>query len=349
LRNERGNLIVRPSLNGAFRTQNGTMNTPTLEISYQDLDLKQLSVVDDAYEFSERKAHNTDIGNFYERSLTINGVRINEIATNFKRNCKVEVNDAGLANSMHLCMPLSGNVSGTFDEADISASLGPRSHHYLFTPGQEYDLMFDREVRLAHVEFGLKYFDSLLCPNERWSAELYEKLQRQEVVYSGGSLVCRSTNEIIQSILNCPLTGKLRKLFLEAKVIELITVQLQHYRALTDIPETSMLKKSELQLMEEVKCFLSSTFSEDHSLKSIALHFGINEFKLKKNFKQHFGETIFDFLFNLKMDHAYHLLRDSGKLVNEVSREVGYKNPNHFTTAFTKRFGVRPSMLRKHQ
>jgi AraC family transcriptional regulator, transcriptional activator of the genes for pyochelin and ferripyochelin receptors len=324
------------------------MTTPTLEIAYHDLttELKTILAPESNYEFSKRKSHQTDIGVFQESSIAVGAVRVHEIKTNFKRDCKISVTDEGLSQAIHLCLPIEGSVGATFDDAQISAVLKPRNHHYMFVQGDEYELEFEKDVRLAHVEIGLEYFNSLLCPSERWSAELQEKIFKQEVVYSGG-MTCRTTNDIVDSILNCPLSGKLRKLFLDAKVSELVALQLIHYSGLADDQPTPALKKSEVQLMEDVKSFLSENFNDDHSLQSIASHFAINEFKLKKNFKLRFGQTIFDFLFDRKMDHAYYLLRDGGKFVNEVSREVGYKNPNHFTTAFTKKFGVKPSSVKK--
>lgn len=324
------------------------MTTPTLEIDYQDLatELTSVSAPGSNYEFLERKTQQTDIGLFQERSIALGPVRVHEIKTNFTRECKVAVSDAGLSRAIHLCLPLQGSIGGKFEDAQISAVLKPRTHHYMFVQGQDYELKFEKEAKVAHIEFDLPYFNSLLCPSERWSAELQEKILKQQVVYSGG-IACRSTNEIIESILNCPLTGKLRKLFLEAKVSELVALQLIHYQGLKEPKSATALKKCEIQLMEEVRSFLSSNFNDDHSLESIASHFAINEFKLKKNFKLQFGQTIFECLFDLKMDHAYRLLRDGGKFVNEVSREVGYKNPNHFTTAFTKRFGVKPSTLKR--
>ena len=325
------------------------MTTPTLEIQYQELacELNAINNPETTYDFLERKAYHTDIGSFREKSITCGDVRINEITTQFDRDCRIAVNDVFLSRSLHLCLPITGSVSGSFDDAGISSAvLKARTHHYMFVPGEEYELMFEKEVRLAHIEFGLPYLTSLLCPSERWSAELQEKIFKKEVIYSGGSIICRNTNDIIHSIITCQLTGNLRKLFLEAKVIELVTLQLQHYRELKEIPECKGLKKTDQQLMEEVKRYLSAHFCDDHSLKSIALHFGINEFKLKKNFKIQFLQTILDFLFDLKMDHAYRLLNDGGKFVNEVSRAVGYKNPNHFATAFSKRFGVSPSKLK---
>jgi AraC family transcriptional regulator, transcriptional activator of the genes for pyochelin and ferripyochelin receptors len=323
------------------------MATPTFEIDYQDLATELIAIpgAESTYEFSERKTQDTDIGHFHERSITLGPVKVHEIRTNFTRECKVAVSDAGLSRAIHLCLPLQGSIGGTFEDAQISTVLQPRTHHYLFVQGQEYELKFEKDTKVAHIEFELNYFNSLLCESERWSAELQEKILRQQVVYSGG-LTCRSTNEIIESILTCALTGKLRKLFLDAKVSELIALQLIHYQGLKQ-QSPATLKKSEILLLEDIKSFLASTFNDDHSLQSIASHFAINEFKLKKNFKLRFGQTIFDFLFDLKMDHAYRVLRDGGKFVNEVSREVGYKNPNHFTTAFTRKFGVKPSSLKK--
>jgi AraC family transcriptional regulator, transcriptional activator of the genes for pyochelin and ferripyochelin receptors len=324
------------------------MTLPTLQIAYRELDAELLTVAVPEFkcDFAQRKAHHTDLGSFQERSFAVGEVRINEISAQFTRNCKISVNDQLLSHSLHLCLPLEGNVGGEFDDAEISARLRPKMHHYLFTPGQEYELMFDKDVKLAHVEFGIPYLNSLLCPAERWSNDLKEKLFKQEVVYSGGSLACKATNDIIQAILTCSLSGNLRRLFMEAKTLELVAIQLSHYRGMEGDNHIERLKKADRQLMEEVKAFLLLSFKDDHSLQSIASEFGINEFKLKKNFKLQFGHTIFDFLFNIKMDHAYQLLRDGGKFVNEVSREIGYKNPNHFTTAFTKKFGVSPSKLR---
>lgn len=324
------------------------MTTPTLEIAYHDLatELKTISAPESNYEFSQRKSHQTDIGAFEEKSIAVGEVRVHEIKTNFTRDCKISVSDEGLSHAIHLCLPIAGSVGATFDDAQISAVLKPRNHHYMFVQGEEYELDFEKQVRLAHIEIGLDYFNSLLCPSERWSAELQEKIFRQQVVYSG-RMTCSATNEIINSILNCPLSGKLRKLFLDAKVSELVALQLIHYRGLAETQPSTALKKSDIEVMESVKSFLTENFNDEHSLQSIASHFAINEFKLKKNFKLRFGQTIFDFLFDRRMEYAYRLLADGGKFVNEVSRAIGYKNPNHFTTAFAKKFGVRPSSLKK--
>jgi AraC-like DNA-binding protein len=47
------------------------------------------------------------------------------------------------------------------------------------------------------------------------------------------------------------------------------------------------------------------------------------------------------------MEHGRSLLLDKGMNVSEVAPIVGYRNANHFSTAFKRKFGVNPSRLKQ--
>jgi AraC family transcriptional regulator, transcriptional activator of the genes for pyochelin and ferripyochelin receptors len=185
----------------------------------------------------------------------------------------------------------------------------------------------------------------LLCPSEAWSAALREKLLKKEMLYNGNGLPCPVTRQTMEAIMSCQLSGAVRKLFLEAKMLELMALQLHQYRGSSSMP-ASCMKKKDKDVLEQLREHLIATFHHDHSLQSLSQAFGINEFKLKKQFRELYGQTIFDFIFDLRMNHARRLLTDAGMFVNEVSREVGYRNPNHFSTAFRKKFGFCPGTLK---
>lgn len=70
-----------------------------------------------------------------------------------------------------------------------------------------------------------------------------------------------------------------------------------------------------------------------------------NECSLKKTFKSTFNTTIFSYIKEQKMLKAKQLLLDSNTTINEVADFIGYKNPQHFTTAFKRHFGYVPSKL----
>ena len=73
---------------------------------------------------------------------------------------------------------------------------------------------------------------------------------------------------------------------------------------------------------------------------------GINQFKLKQNFKCVFGKPIFTYVTELRMEEAKKLIRDEGCTISETAYRVGYKNPQHFTAAFKRKYNYLPSRLK---
>ena len=64
--------------------------------------------------------------------------------------------------------------------------------------------------------------------------------------------------------------------------------------------------------------------------------------KLKEGFKQIYGDPVFAFLFDYKMEVARQLLASGSHNVNEVGLKVGYSTASHFIAAFKKKFGTTP-------
>jgi AraC-like DNA-binding protein len=75
---------------------------------------------------------------------------------------------------------------------------------------------------------------------------------------------------------------------------------------------------------------------QSHRLQ-LADEIGLNLKKLKMGFKQIYGDTVYGFLFDYKMDFAK--LLDSGSYnVNEVGLKIGYSTGSHFIAAFKRNF-----------
>ncbi|MEL6535368.1 MAG: AraC family transcriptional regulator, partial [Bacteroidota bacterium] len=68
--------------------------------------------------------------------------------------------------------------------------------------------------------------------------------------------------------------------------------------------------------------------------------------QLKKGFKTLFGNTVFGYWHVQKMDYARNLLLDDAITVADVAEQVGYKNPQHFSTAFKRHYGVSPGKVK---
>lgn len=103
---------------------------------------------------------------------------------------------------------------------------------------------------------------------------------------------------------------------------------------------------ADLQRLQQVKDYLRESFlSPKLSLQGLCRKFGLNEFKLKKGFKQLFGNTVFGYVQEMKMKTARQFLAERRMNVNEVADYLGYSTPNHFSAAFKKMYGHKPSQL----
>ena len=81
---------------------------------------------------------------------------------------------------------------------------------------------------------------------------------------------------------------------------------------------------------------------EPPSLQELANEVDLSLKKLKEGFKQIYGDSVYSFLFDYKMEVARKLLEAGKHNVNEVGLKVGYSTASHFITAFKKKYGTTP-------
>jgi len=149
-------------------------------------------------------------------------------------------------------------------------------------------------------------------------------------------------------ILATELRGALRRYYVEARALELLVLSLQsciEAEANIDNPERG-LSQREIERMHKARMLLEEQFVSPPTIGELARYIGLNEAKLMHDFKQLFGQTIFDFTQNLRMDQAKHLLEKTERSITEIAFDVGYEYASNFTTAFKRRFGITPSVAR---
>jgi AraC-like DNA-binding protein len=92
--------------------------------------------------------------------------------------------------------------------------------------------------------------------------------------------------------------------------------------------------------------FLDSRPGRLVSIKELAKLVGLNEYKLKKEFKALTGKGIFEYQQERLMKEAHVLLRE-GMSITEVAEKTGYSSAGNFSNAFYKTFGFRPGLSQK--
>lgn len=108
-------------------------------------------------------------------------------------------------------------------------------------------------------------------------------------------------------------------------------------------PDDACIKQCNIDHFKNIKAWIVINHSKGFTLKSLSRKFGVNELVLKTNFKDLFGQTIRQFVIELRMQEAKNLIIQNEESVNEIAFKVGYKSVSHFIQTFKKYYGITPN------
>ncbi len=147
----------------------------------------------------------------------------------------------------------------------------------------------------------------------------------------------------LQQILNAPYQGALQHMYFEAKVLELLTLQFAQIVENEDNQKYLInLKAADVERIYQARDILIGNYDNPPSLLDLARMVGVNDNKLKYGFRQVFGNTVFGYLQNHRLEVARKLLQDNKLSVRSVLNVVGYANQSHFAAAFKRKYGITP-------
>ncbi len=144
-------------------------------------------------------------------------------------------------------------------------------------------------------------------------------------------------------------TGAGAMMFAESKALELLSIYFPLFLCEHEEPngKNNYFSKTDRQKIEKAHELIVKYMDSPPSLLALSKMAGINDFKLKKGFKEQYGESVFAYLRRLKLERAKEQLLSGQYNVGQAASIAGYTNTSHFAEAFRKLFGVNPSILLK--
>jgi len=108
----------------------------------------------------------------------------------------------------------------------------------------------------------------------------------------------------IDQIMECRYEGALKRMFVDARVMELIIYQLEQY--MLSLQQHLQLETlpDDLEKLELVRHTLEQNFTNPPTQRELARNAALNESKLRTGFKRMYGTTIYDFVNRLRMRRA---------------------------------------------
>jgi AraC-like DNA-binding protein len=153
---------------------------------------------------------------------------------------------------------------------------------------------------------------------------------------------------IAHDILYGDFSEKVKNLYVEAKVMELLIQALDkvgHFH--NNTAARIVLRPYDIERIKEAAELLIQNMDNPLTIVELAHRVGLNDYKLKKGFKQIYGTTIFNYFMSARMERAKSLLEETNIPIMDIAYMTGYRNISNFITAFRKNFGGSPGSLRK--
>lgn len=256
----------------------------------------------------------------------------------------------GDAEMITLYFNLQGKMSIAEMNKRISIELYSNQHNIIYSREAKGQLKVDElkmksfMVQLSKAAFfgisnnvggGLKYFADNVAKGE-------------PTVFSAINLpIDFEIQNCINQIIYCPYGDELKPMFLYSKVMELLVLQAESYKRSLQTTVRVIKTEYDYERIIFARDYLLKNIDVPPSLTELSHIAGINEFKLKKGFRETFNQSVFQYLSNHRLETAKIHLLDGSKSPTELAFELGYSSLQHFSTAFKKKFGMPPKQVRK--
>jgi AraC-like DNA-binding protein len=154
-------------------------------------------------------------------------------------------------------------------------------------------------------------------------------------------LVSPQIQKVVSEIIDVTIPETLQNFYFKIKAEELICLLFAELLKRENTP-VHALNELDVQKIYQIRDFMLSTLDIPPVLSELATKAGMSESKLKRLFKQIFGNSLFNYYQNFRMKEAARLLKEHKLSVSEVGFRMGFINLSHFTKVFEEHIGMKP-------
>ena len=237
---------------------------------------------------------------------------------------------------------LKGKAKFIFNQGNYALEMKEEKSLLLYNPQKELPVHLEISPQswIISVLVSIKKFHALFSAEAEYIPFLSD--DNREKKYYAEENISPSMAIVLNQIFHYNLNASIKNLYYKGKGYELLSLYFnrnedpnaEHCPFLVD--EENVLK------IKKAKEIVIANMAEPPGLQDLADQVGLNLKKLKMGFKQIYGDSVYSFLFDYKMEYARKLLDSGTYNVNEVGVQIGYSTASHFIAAFKKKFGTTP-------
>ena len=190
-----------------------------------------------------------------------------------------------------------------------------------------------------NIEVDANYLNGLFDLSEK-SPVLQSLLQNtQPLLFE--QMIYPSLQKIVDEIVSESIDEIFKLFFLRIKAEELVCRLLMELEK-RDAKQLYALNSHDIQTIYKVKEQMLEHLETPPVINELAIVASMSPTKLKRLFKQIFGNSIFNYYQEFRMKEAALLLKQEKLSVSDVGYKLGFTNLSHFSRVFAAHTGMKP-------
>ena len=240
----------------------------------------------------------------------------------------------------HFCS--KGQMNFSFNQGNYNFPLSDGHSMLLFNPQKTLpiDLELAPQTWLVSILISVTRFHSLFSSDADHISFLSPENSSKK--YYDTLPFTSSIAVVLSQVLQAKVHDSMKELYFKGKVYELLSLYFNKSEdpSLEQCP--FLVDEENVQKIRRAKDIILERMTDPPSLENLSLEIGLSLKKLKEGFKQLYGDTVYSYLLDHKMEDARRMLDSQKFNVNEVSLKLGYSTASHFIVAFKKKYGTTP-------
>ena len=240
----------------------------------------------------------------------------------------------------HFC--LKGSAEFIFNNGNYRLPIEDENSLLLYNPQRDLPihLEIDANCWLVSIVISIKKFHGLFSEEADYIHFLTD--DNKDKKYYKDGMISPSMAIALNQLINYNLNSSIKQLYFKSKALEIMSLYFNRSED-ADVEQCPFLvDESNVAKIKKAKDIVLSRMAEPPTLQELSEEIGLSLKKLKEGFKQIYGDSVFSFLFDYKMEVSRKLLESGEHNVNEVGLKVGYSTSSHFISAFKKKYGTTP-------
>jgi AraC-like DNA-binding protein len=240
----------------------------------------------------------------------------------------------------HFC--IKGSSEFIFNNGNYRLKIEEENSLLLYNPQRDLPICLEVHPNswLVSVLVSIKKFHGLFSQEADYITFLSDD-NKDKKYYKDGN-ISPSMAIALNQLINYNLNSSVKNLYFKGKTLELLSLYFNRNED-ADIEQCPFLvDETNVIKIRKAKDIIIARMAEPSTLQELSEEICLSLKKLKEGFKQIYGDSVFSFLLDYKMEVARKLLEDGNHNVNEVGLKVGYSTSSHFISAFKKKYGTTP-------